>query len=200
MFDILSVLFSGAYLGAKVEADRRKTEASRREIWNHQVSDESWYDKHTNEALERSLRARMDDPSFYQEVLEEVLPAFRQMPSWSYRNSIVIRADQLSAKMAKLNAKTRQNFIVRERNIALDIMLANRGKVSTTAANFGYDVFNRALSGTNNLDRRDELARWIESTLRSQGVDIKLTCKQNEAGDKKYVWVGSYAHSSTLKF
>lgn len=201
MVDFLFALFGGAYVGAKLEADRKKSETAKREIWSHQVSDESWFDKHTDKALESSLWARMDDPSFYEEILKEVLPAFEKMPSWSYRTGgVVVRADQLSAKMAKSNVKTRQNFIIRERNIVLDIMLANRGKVSTTAANFGYDAPNRALISGSDLDRREELARWIEATLQDQGVDVKLTYRQNEAGDRKYVWVGSHAYRSTLKF
>lgn len=200
MFDFLIAVFGGAYLGEKCLKSKEASERAYWDAWNKRVSEETWAIKHTDSAVESSLLKIMDDPTYLQEISREVLSAFAKMPSWSYRDSIVIRADQLSANMAKANVQTRRSFIIRERNIALDIMLANRGKVSTAAANFGYDVPNRALYAGSGLDRRDELARWIEDTLRGQGIDVKLTYKQNEAGDRKYVWVGSHAHSSTLEF
>lgn len=201
MLDFLFVIFGGSYLGGKYLKDKRATERAKMAALDRRVSVEAWAVRHTDSKMEARLREIMDDPAYFQEIIKELRSAFAQMPSWSYREyGAVIRADQLPAKMAKASVTTRRDFILRERDLALDIMLANRGKVSTSAASFGYDVPNRALFSTSSFDRKDELARWIESTLRSQGVDVELTYRQNGAGDRTYVWVGSMAHRSTSKY
>lgn len=201
LLDVFAFLFSSAHLGVNIVAEQNRLEETQRKIFERTVSDEAWELKHTDKELETQLLENMSDPSCFETIRSEVCSALAEMPAWADRKDcIFIRRDLLPASKSKADEKLCASTVIRERNIALDILLANRGKVSVKSAGFGYDSFSGTVHGGKCWDQVDELVQWIQSTLRSKGAEMELFCKRNGSGVKKYVWVGSHTFNSSVAF
>lgn len=159
--------------------------------------------KYTDVRLENSIRALIQnrDKEARDKVNEEIYAAFDQMEHWNGYRPYISLEDEV--------------------DMAVDIMLANRGKISLTAERRGYKSYLSPTETAKRIDyttrdkasiaslRKDiameirqyerkikqrEFVSWIRDTLMEQGVVVvPLSKTTGGIWDNTYVWEGSYA-------
>jgi hypothetical protein len=167
---MLALIF-GAILLCRVLGDKAGTAAYDRQRDARQKQEAEWEAKYTDRSLEYRLTTFIEDPRNSEAVRNEVIPALKEMianhgdqPLWTYIiNGGVVPFD-----------------------LALDIMLANRGKISNNTAHWGFEAHNK-MAGYARCE-------WIRDTLQKQGVyATPLYIKEVGYRPAEYVWEGSPA-------
>jgi hypothetical protein len=170
---MLALIF-GAILLCRVLGDKAGTAAYDRQRDARQKQEAEWEAKYTDRSLEYRLTTFIEDPRNSEAVRNEVIPALKEMianhgdqPLWTYIiNGGVVPFD-----------------------LALDIMLANRGKISNNTAHWGFEAHNK-MAGYARFE-------WIRDTLHKQGVNVTpIYLKARGCFKDEFGWEGShYSHS-----
>lgn len=142
---------------------------------------DKWVSQHVNQDIESELKAFISDRKNYKAIKEEIVPILESMEHWKdYAN-------------LSLYDERQKSSAGRNKRIVLDILLANRGLVSSDSAVWGYKAY---LIGDYDILKlmQFELVEWIKNTLTQKGVDVDLV--YSGAGDSmvpsdRYYWVGT---------
>lgn len=149
---------------------------------------------YTNPQLEDSILASFDDTTRLPEIHREISFALDQMKHWT-DVQVLLHTSEFSfkGKFTKREFDLQYKQMCEDRKLALDILLANRGKVSHEAAWLGYRSY-AVQQYTDSMqllkERQFELVEWICSTLDKQGVHLTpvYVC---DAARRVYGWRGS---------
>lgn len=151
---------------------------------------------YTSTALEREIETALNDKSMRAGICREVNAALQEMP----RRGNYLRCDE-EKNLKYFNSgdgvryETPKSFFYDE-ELALHILLANRGKVSKYAAQYGYksylgsDVYSGAVQGMK--EDAYEKVEWIQNALKKHGVEL-TPVHTGMGGYSRYSWLGSYA-------
>ncbi|MBE5780695.1 MAG: hypothetical protein E7328_02590 [Clostridiales bacterium] len=134
--------------------------------------------------LENRIMDCIEDDRNYDEVLIEVFSALRKTEHLRCltNGGFILTEDQALASGKKY--KIAQEEKKRNQRIALDIMLANRGKISSSANSIGYMAYSsssRALK-----EGAFEYVEMLQRLLRNAGANLELFYHA-----PKYIWGGS---------
>jgi len=165
----------------KVKEYERKRNAERAAV-------EEWKTLYVDKELEKVLIACISENENYDAVYKEVSDVVANMKYWKYLldSGFPLNEDQIEGAA---NYKQAYEEMVRNREIALDIMLAKRGKVSFWASMSGYKAFVR--NGTTSLkEAHYEYAETILNIMRRRGAQIELFYLY-DTGAEYYRWTGS---------
>ena len=180
LFLIVIILCKAGGEKSKAAAfDRRAREQ------NRIVAD--WENLYVDKDLEIRLKRCIADEYNYAEVREEVSKVLSTMEHWRYLldGDFALNKSQIygAANYKRACERMRKN-----QTIALDIMLANRGKISTMAAIFGYEAY---MDGPRELkESAYEYAETILKLMRQHGADVNLYY-HSYLGSKAYYWEGT---------
>lgn len=149
-----------------------------------------------DKSIEDAIRVLFDDKDRLEEAHREVDLAFQQMPHWC-GESLYLHPSEFAYKNNKFTQKAYKDLskkMERDRQLALDIMLANRGKVASNATWSGYPSYvTQPYSDAFQLikEQQFEFVAWIRDTLQKQGVQLTPICVTS-AGGVTYGWLGSH--------
>lgn len=173
----------------KVGNDKSKAAAFDREKSKRDSIISDWEDLYVDKDLEARLERCIADERNYTAVREEISKVLSTMEHWRYLldGDFVLNESQI---VGAVNRKQACEILRKNQTIALDIMLANRGKVSMMAATFGYKAYVR--NGTRDLrESAYEYAETILKLMRLQGAKVKLYYHQHLAKEA-YYWEGTH--------
>lgn len=173
----------------KVGSDKSKTAAFDREKSKRDRIISKWESLYIDKDLEIKLERYIADERNYTAVREETSKVLSTMEHWRYLldGNFVLNESQI---VGAVNHKQACEILRKNQTIALDIMLANRGKVSMLAATFGYKAYVR--NGTRDLrESAYEYAETILKLMRLQGAKVKLYYHQH-LGEEAYYWEGTH--------
>lgn len=173
----------------KVGNDKSKAAAFDREKSKRDSIISDWEDLYVDKDLEARLERCIADERNYTAVREEISKVLSTMEHWRYLldGDFVLNESQI---VGAVNHKQACEILRKNQTIALDIMLANRGKVSMMAATFGYKAYVR--NGTRDLrESAYEYAETILKLMRLQGAKVKLYYHQHLAKEA-YYWEGTH--------
>lgn len=154
---VLRLSFDGVTTNAAVA----RIEEQKREL-------EAWDEKYTNLDLETNIKKFMDNPDNQKIIWKEVSAALEQMPHWRGEPEWEFSYEYID--YSRNDYKWQRELIGKHRSIAVDIFLANRGKLKHLS-----DRYVHIKSGSFQQKYQDyELAEWIQRTLAKQGINLKL--------------------------
>lgn len=192
---VIAVILGIVLLCIKCTGNISKAEYNRKvEKWKSGI--ETFRKTYTDESLEAAIRSCFDDVSKLDKLRIEIDTSIQEMPAWKNRKLILHICD-----FTYKNKYTKKEFLMQsermneDKKVALDILLANRGKVSIRAARDGYRsyVYKENNSDTRNLAiMQYELVEWISDTLQKQGISLEPVFVNN-IGITFYGWLGSQA-------
>ena len=163
----------------------------RKNEWERTTKD--FAEHYTNKQLEDAIRQAFSDDTQLPAIRNEVNMAFQQMESWRGERVVLCTSDFTYPK-GKFTQKAYQKNterMNRDRHLAMDILLANRGKVSSDSNGSGYNSYlNTEYQALK--EQQYELVEWIQNTLKKQGVSITPVCV-DKTGSRYYAWLGSFA-------
>lgn len=173
----------------KVGSDKSKAAAFDREKSKRDSIISDWEDLYVDKDLEARLECCIADERNYTAVREEISKVLSTMEHWRYLldGDFVLNNSQIAGVA---NHKQAREILRRNQTIALDIMLANRGKVSMLSSALGYDAYVK--NGT--LDLKEsayEYAETILNLMRLQDAKVKLYYHRYLAEDA-YYWEGTH--------
>lgn len=177
---IVCTLMAKDKAGTKAYENRRDVEKAAVEKW------ESLY---VDKELEKRLIHCISEKDNYAAVYDEVSKVLANMEYWKYLLDLgfPLNEDQIIGASDYKQARKRMQ---ESQSIALDIMLANRGKVSSWASSYGYAAYVK--KGTTLLkESYYEYAKTILSILRSKGARVELLYIYN-MGSENYRWKDSF--------
>lgn len=163
----------------------------RKNEWERTTKD--FAEHYTNKQLEDAIRQAFSDDTQLPAIRNEVNMAFQQMESWRGERVVLCTSDftYLKGKFTQKAYRENTEQMYRDRHLAMDILLANRGKVSSDSNRSGYNsYFNTEYQALK--ERQYELVEWIQNTLKKQGVSITPVCV-DKTGSRYYAWLGSFA-------
>lgn len=164
---VLIIIFGGLKTAYSIKDLSYNSEKKRRD------EEHDWFiSSYTDKTLENNIRNYINDESNFENVCCEVHKAFLEMPHWS-------------------NVKFRFPAEIYNSRLVLDIMLANRGKLSESSAIFG--ITNPWGGSTKYIDRLKsyELVEWIQNTLVTQKVYVTPILIGELKGHSTYYWKGT---------
>lgn len=169
--------------------DKSKSEAyeRRRNIEKEAVG--KWESLYVDKDLEARLERCIADERNYAAIREEISKVLSNTKHWRYLidGDFPLNESQI---LGLSNQKQAYKTLRSNQRIALDIMLANRGKVSTMAATFGYNAYVR--SGSYDLkESAYEYAETILQLMRSRGAKVELYYHCHLAKES-YYWQGTH--------
>lgn len=173
----------------KVGNDKIKAAAFDREKSKRDNIISDWEDLYVDKDLEARLERCIADERNYAAVREEISKVLSTMEHWRYLldGDFALNESQI---VGVVNHKQAWEILRRNQTIALDIMLANRGKVSMLASTFGYKAYVR--NGTRDLrESAYEYAETILKLMRLHGAKVKLYYHQHLAKEA-YYWEGTH--------
>lgn len=173
----------------KIGKDKSKSAAFDREKNIRDSIISNWEDLYVDKDLEARLERCIADERNYAAVREEISKVLSNMEHWRYLldGDFPLNDNQI---LGWSNQKQARETLRNNQRIALDIMLANRGKVSTMAATFGYNAYVR--SGSYDLkESAYEYAETILRLMRYRSADVELYCYCYLA-DESYYWKGTH--------
>lgn len=163
----------------------------RKNEWERTTKD--FAEHYTNKQLEDAIRQAFSDDTQLPAIRNEVNMAFQQMESWRGERVVLCTSDFTYPKGKFTQKAYRENTeqMYRDRRLAMDILLANRGKVSSDSNGSGYNSYlNTEYQALK--EQQYELVEWIQNTLKKQGVSITPVCV-DKTGSRYYAWLGSFA-------
>lgn len=178
-------------IGFKVASDKAQTKQYEDKSANLRVTHDEWVARHVNHELESQLREFISNRDNSEAIKEEVSPVLEKLEHWAnYAN--LSPYDDSQGKSVQYTKAYRET-IRHGRKVILDILLANRGKVSSDSAVWGYNAYLNSGNDTLKMSQF-ELVEWIKNTLNQQGYDVDLV--YSGSGDSQvpsdcYYWVGT---------
>ena len=176
----------GADKSKSAEYDRRKSERDKI------VSD--WKSNYVDLDLETRLKRCIADEHNYDAVIEEISGVLSSMEHWKYLLDCGFPLNG-SQVFGKPNYKQAIKAMQTNQGIALDIMLANRGKVSSMASAFGYDAYVH-YGDKRLMESRYEYAKTILNLMHANSKPVKLYYYL-EYGSDAYYWDGTHPNHRT---
>lgn len=146
-----------------------------------------WKSRYVDEELERQLFDCIWDERNSAKILEEISPILSNIEHLNDLISGDFILDKALAYMER-NYKLALKRVDKSRDIALNIMLAKRGKIHHDVYSIGY----RAPSNIGgNLEQRKGAFEYIEAILNTiRGIHPEMEIYYNSGW---YVWAGSFA-------
>lgn len=192
MWLIIAVILVAVFV-ARLSVDKFTTNVAIARIEAQREKIDEWEEKYVDRVLERKIEKFMDEPSNQKAIWKEVSAALEQMTSWPVDHEWIFSYQEAP--------KSQEDLIYKNRGVAHDILLANRGKVYSTDASYGRDTHFYSYS---EAIKYYELARWIQKTLKKQNIDLELYYKVRNTRGHIYVWEGSgefhcYLNRETMK-
>lgn len=180
-----------AIILCKVGSEKSKIAEYDREKSRQDKIVSDWERLYVDRDLEQKLRLCIADERNYDAIREEVSKVLSTMEHWHYLldGDFVLNESQLCGTASY---KWAREAMDRNQTIALDIMLANRGKVSRMAVTFGYKAY--LIHGS--LDLREsayEYAETILNLLRHRGATVGLYYYRGLA-DEAFYWEGTHPY------
>lgn len=169
----------------KVGKDKAKSTAFDREKDKQDKVVSEWESLYVDKDLEIRLERYIADERNYVAVREEISKVLSTMEHWCYMldGDFALNESQI---VGAVNHKQAREILRKNQAVALDIMLANRGKISMLASAFGYKAY--VLHGSRNLrESAYEYAEAILKLMRLQGAKVKLYYHQY-LGEEAYYW------------
>lgn len=179
-------------MSANVGADKSETrkairEASQRLNW-HKARLEEWRELVADKALEEDLADFIGDPENYEAVWAEIHDAYLQMPSRKSFIGVSLYATMLK-QICGLTKKQQEKIAASNRQDALDIMLARRGKVRYVTTCNGWHIKDlmpgHGSSSRQAWDETFDLWVYIRDELRRNGVPAQLVFQTGEIEEFK---------------
>lgn len=194
MFEFFVALFGGVHYGGKILAEnaeaKRYDNVYKARFAYHEQRQQQWKMQVADRALEEDLERLIADPHNYADVWEEVHAAYLQMPTHKSYTTILLYEPMVLRHYGRnaYTKKERENIASYNRRNALDIMLANRGKVRhcNTLPGTILETLERG-NGEHSMRVWDEiLEHWvyIRDALRRNGVDARLIFKMGVCGEE----------------
>lgn len=183
----LALVLAIGCLGLRDKKNERKYQ---RETEERKSLSDDFNSRFVGKGLEESISIAFENEENATAIKTEVYQALKQMSSWDGYSLTLTRSDCVQLKGWK--EKSKKNKLNGDRELALNIMLANRGKVSSYSATHGYETY-FILDGHSKAKLQQfELVEWIANTLGKQGIHITPVCKF-AYGTSVYGWLGSFA-------
>lgn len=194
MFEFFVALFGGAYytnklFGEKARTDRYKSNFEARRNYHLQRLFR-WIEQVCDRKLEEDLEFFVSDPQNYDMVWKAVHNAYLQMPTYQSYTTILLYEPMVLQHYGRntYTKKQRESIAEHERSRALDIMLANHGKVRHcyTSSGAKVDTLNMG-DGEHSRKVWDEIFEhwvYIRDELRRNGVDARLIFKMGLCGEE----------------
>lgn len=164
----------------KVSNDKSKEAAYDRRKKIEDSAIENWENRFVDRELEAKLRSCIENDQNYGDILSEL-------------SSSVLETEYLKAVIEDgfplhLDQGGSSDQITKNRRIASDIMMANRGKITSAGSSFGYRA---ELKYGSNYAKRScyEYAELLLRILKSRGVHM---CLLYNLRRDTYVWEGSF--------
>lgn len=149
-----------------------------------------WESRYVDKDFEARLERYIEDEANYEAVHEEVSKVLKTMTYWSHLTDTNFPLN-IGQIVGRTDHKIAREDVRRNQAIALDILLANRGKISSRASAFGYKAY--VLYGTKELRAGAfEYAKKLLTILRSHGAQVNLFY-YSYLSDEAYIWEGSLA-------
>ena len=172
----------------KVGKDKTRAAAFDREKSKRDAIASDWADLYVDKDLETVLERCIADERNYAAVHDEISRVLLTMEHWRYllNGEFALNESQISGMT---NYKQAHKILRKNQTIALDIMLANRGKVSMMASVFGYNAYVKS----GNRDQKDgayEYADTILKLMQLKDPNLKLYYYSYLAKEA-YYWEGA---------
>lgn len=193
--DLLIALFLILVVGTKVGVEKASASNSKWQRQQEQEKVDRWNSYYVDKELEETLQSYINEPSNYEDIRREINPILSTMPSCRYLLSydFPINDEQVYHRR---DCRIARNEYEMYQPMVLNLLLANRGKVSSWAAMFGYPSY--LMHGTVQLKEQSfEITKTISKLLAYKGIKLELTYgrKQGEF-DGHYYWKGSFGSNA----
>ncbi len=192
---VLILIIACATSGERAATVRGNIERGKRDR-----SNEEWLRLYTDPELEKTIKQAMSKEKNREQVYGEVKKAFSTTQYWKYEDVDSYILDYDKIPYARKTKKYKQMFeaIGRNRDTVLDIMLANRGKVSQWAADWGYTAYTREDPDQRALNEKYyEYCEMLKNLLSQAGVELDLYFARG-MGRSGYFWKGISSQGSNL--
>lgn len=173
----------------KVSSDKSKDAEFDREKSKQDEMVLEWKNLYVDQELESKLESCIADENNYMAICGEIREIVSNTDHWRdlLDGNFLLNESQI---LSSPNYKKAQEKLRKNQRIALDIMLANRGKISMMAFSFGYKAYIK--SGSRYLkESAYEYADMILKLLRSRGANVELYCYCH-LGEEAYYWKGTH--------
>lgn len=184
---VLILVLAIGCLGLRDKRGKRKYQRETEEIKS--ISDD-FNRRFVDKRLEESISIAFESEESATAIKDEVHRALKQINSWNGYSLTVTRSD--CARLKGWKEKQAERKLNGDRELALNIMLANRGKVSNHSATHGYETYFILEGHSKAKLQQFELVEWIADTLEKQGIHITPIYKF-AYGTSVYGWLGSFA-------
>lgn len=164
----------------KVSNDKSREAAYDRRKKIEDFAIEGWESRFVDRELETKLRSCIENNENYGDILSELTS--------SVSNTEYLKAIIHDGFPLHLDQGGSLELVTKNRRIASDIMMANRGKITSVGSSFGYRA---ELKCGNNYARRScyEYAELLKRILESRGIQMRMLYNSNR---DTYVWEGSF--------
>lgn len=187
---IIAVILIAIIL-CKIGSDRSKAAAydAKKKETDDKISE--WESLYVDKDLEKQLELCIADERNYDKVRAEVSEVLSKLEHWRFKLELDFPLN-MGQIVGQSNHRQALEKLRENQAIALDIMLANRGKIAMMRATFGYKAY--FLFGNRMLQEGAyEYANAILTILQQRGVPVKL-CYRRRSGDDAYIWEGSLGY------
>lgn len=164
----------------KVSNDKSKEAAYDLRKETEDSAIEGWESRFVDRELEVKLRSCIENEQNYGDILSEL--------ALSASDTEYLKAIINDGFPLHLDQGGNLELVTKNRRIASDIMMANRGKITSVGSSFGYRA---ELKYGNNYTKRScyEYAELLKRILESRGIHICMLYNSNRDA---YVWEGSF--------
>jgi len=188
---LLAILFCGKLFVGNTNSkayDRARNAKKERQ--------EDWYSKYTDAEYEVNLLQYMNNPDNQEKIWNKIHPALLEMSHWKDESGWIFSYEQIDPTIKHYDMQ--RKMVTKHRNVAVDIILALKGKISfiSTTEREAYLRTGDTITKYKNF----ELAEWIQKQLKRKGVCLELYYKIDNAGLDWYVWEGSPSCSDDSLF
>lgn len=169
MIDLFIALFGGAYYGGKLlKESNKKTNGKYAEI-NKKIENVYFERITSDKDLEESIQIKIGDPDQYEEIWGRVSEVLHSLEHWESFNRTEFDLSRAYAK-----------------SIAIDILMADRGKIPIARLRLGYDGrFNKEQVRSG---KYQEYVEWIGRRVKEMGSDAHLVKQRTFGPNYEYAW------------
>lgn len=159
---------------------------------NWRAQHDKWVSEYVDEELESRIMAYISNRANANAIEAEVSPVLELLKHQRKYSQLTLY-DDYDKKHYRCSYDTYMSRLRKDREFVLNILLANRGKVTSWAAVFGYKAYihfeNERLK-----TEQYEFVEWIRDTINTKGKSVELV--YSGAGDSRspadsYYWVGT---------
>lgn len=185
--ELVIAVILGVILLIKVGSDKSASAEYDKRVDEKKERSKAFENKYTSQELETMLRGYISSEANYNSVCNEVCAELEGI-NYDYMWSGLLNDRQLY-DVPKSQYKTMYEKMLNDREIALDVLLAKRGKIASIRTAFGY----RAFLNSNDKELKKaffEYAGRIMTLVNQNGIPANLVYKY-DGTSSVYVWEGS---------